>query len=98
MLKRLAEHYVALRLGDKEHKYAILREAKQRGYVVNIDVLRYATSYGKADIEEEIGETEGCFIRKYRPPLNKQIPREENWRQFDINPAASTVTLEEILS
>ena len=33
-----------------------------------------------AAIEEEIGEKEGEFIRRYLPPLNYQIPKAENWR------------------
>lgn len=98
MLKRLAEHYVALRSHDKEHKYEVLNEAKRRNCIVNFDVLRYAQSFRKADLIEEIGVAEGEYIRKYRPPLNKQIPKEENWRKYDINPTASTITLDEILA
>ena len=98
MLRRLAEHYVALRSHDSAHKYQILNEAKQRGCNVKFDVLRYAEKTRSDEIIEEIGAAEGEYIRSLRPPLNTQIPREENWRQYDINPAASTVTLDEILA
>jgi len=69
MLYRLAEHFVGMKI-PKEHKYRILAEAKRRGYRVNFDVLRYAESVLPSEIEEEIGETEGFYIRRYRPPLN----------------------------
>ena len=32
----------------------------------------------------EIGEKEGEFIRKYRPILNTQIPKEEDWHKWDV--------------
>ena len=33
----------------------------------------------------EIGEKEGEFIRKYRPILNTQIPKEEDWHKWDVS-------------
>ena len=48
-------------------------------------------------IEEEIGEKEGEFIRAEMPVLNKQIPKADNWRNYEINKTASTITLSEIL-
>ena len=48
-------------------------------------------------IEEEIGEKEGEYIRAYRPVLNTQIPKADNWRSYEINETASTITLSEIL-
>lgn len=96
MLYRLAEHFVGMKI-PKEHKYRILAEAKHRGYRVNFDVLCYARSVLPAEIEEEIGKAEGEFIRRYRPPLNTQIPKESDWRKFDYNSSAATITLDEIL-
>lgn len=96
MLWRLAQHYAALKL-SKEHKYQILREAKQKGYTVSFRVLCYAESTNKADIIEEIGKAEAEYIRELRPLLNTQIPHADNWRKYDYNAAAATVTLEEIL-
>ncbi len=96
MLWRLAQHYAALKL-SKEHKYQIMREAKQKGYTVSFRVLCYAQSANKADIIEEIGKAEAEYIRELRPLLNTQIPKESDWKKFEYNAAASTITLEEIL-
>ena len=96
MLWRLAQHYASLKL-SKSHKYQILREAKQQGHTVSFKVLCYAKSKRKSDIDEEIGAAEGEYIRRLRPPLNTQIPHANNWREYDYNPAALTVTFEEIL-
>ena len=79
MLRRVAEHYVGIRL-QTEHKYRLIAEAQRRGYAIDFDVLYYAKSKWKSDVVEEIGEAEGMFIRKYLPPLNQQIPKEGNWR------------------
>ena len=35
-------------------------------------------------VTEEIGQKEGEYIRQYRPVLNTQIPREDDWRKFDV--------------
>ena len=48
-------------------------------------------------IEEELGEKEGEFIRELKPALNTQIPKADNWRSYEINKSASTITLAEIL-
>lgn len=97
MLWRLAQHYVSLRSGDTAHKYQILREAKQRGHAVTFSVLYYAHSTQRTAMLEEIGAAEGEYIRKLHPPLNTQIPRSDNWRKYDYNPAANTVSLNEII-
>lgn len=97
MLYRLAEHFVGMKI-PKEHKYRILAEAKRRGHRVNFDVLSVASSTLPSEIEEEIGKAEGEFIRQYRPPLNTQIPKESDWRKYDYNAAAATITLDEILN
>ena len=78
MLWRVAEHYVGIRL-QTEHKYRLMAEAHRRGYAVTFDVLYNAKSKRKKEIEEEIGKAEGEFIRRYKPLLNTQIPREKNW-------------------
>jgi len=78
MLWRVAQHYVGIRLETK-HKYRLMAEAQRRGYVITFDVLYNAKSKWKKEIEEEIGKAEGEFIRRYKPLLNTQIPREKNW-------------------
>ena len=96
MMWRLAQHISSMKL-SKAHKYQVLREAKQKGHTVTFSVVYYAKSKRKSDIDEEIGAAEGEYIRRLRPPLNTQIPHANNWREYDYNPAALTVTLEEIL-
>jgi hypothetical protein len=62
MLERVASHYVGIKQGT-ERKYRILAEAQRKGCPVEFDVLYYAKSKYYKDIEEEIGEKEGEFIR-----------------------------------
>ena len=96
MMIRLAEHIVAMQNPDS-HKYEILAEAKRKGHIVNFDKLYDAKSTGYSYLVEEIGSTEGYYIRKHRPPLNAQIPKQGDWRRYDYNKSATTITLEEIL-
>mgnify|MGYP006864456020 FL=1 len=60
-------------------------------------MLHYAENILPQLIDEELGEKEGEFIRELNPALNTQIPKADNWRSYDINKAASTITLSEIL-
>ncbi len=82
MLRRVAEHYVGIKT-QSEKKYRILVEIQRKGYSVDFDVLYDAKSTRYGAITQEIGEQEGAYIRKYRPPLNTQIPKAENWRKWD---------------
>lgn len=84
MLKRVAQHYVGCQK-QNEKKYRILAEAVRKGHAVNFDVLYYARSKGNAAITEEIGAKEGEYIRLYKPILNTQIPKEDDWHRFDVN-------------
>ena len=84
MLKRVAQHYVAIqKVADKTSKYYVLSEAKRRGHSINFDVLYNATAKSYSAIGEEIGRKEGELIRKYMPELNAQIPKEDNWRKYE---------------
>lgn len=96
MLYRMAEHWASMTY-PKENKYRVLSEAKWRNYNVKFDVLYYAKSLTRDELEEEIGEAEGYFIRKFRPPLNYQIPKEENWRSFECNRGALFISLDQIM-
>lgn len=96
MLRRVAEHYVAIQQ-QAERKYRILAEAQRKGHAINFDVLYVARSWYSFEIEDEIGQKEGEYIRKYKPALNTQIPKADNWRSYEINENASTITLSEIL-
>ncbi len=97
MLYRLAEHFVDFK-NPKNHKYRILAEAKRRGHKVRFEKVYDVCSSHPFEIEEELGRTEGEFIRRYRPPLNTQIPKETDWRKYEYNSTANTITLEEIIN
>ena len=84
MLERIAAHYVGIRQGS-ERKYRILAEVQRKGYAVEFGVLYYAKNQKYWDIAEEIGQKEGELIRQYCPLLNTQIPKEEDWRKWEVN-------------
>ena len=96
MLERIAAHYVGVKTGS-ERKYRLLAEAQRKGYPVQFDVLYYAKETKWLDIIEEIGQKEGELIRQYRPILNTQIPKEENWRQWELNKVDAGEALELLL-
>lgn len=93
ILYRMAEHWASIG-NPKENKYKVLAEAKRRKYNIKFNVLHTARNITKAEIEEEIGEREGYFIRLYQPPLNYQIPTVENWRKFKTNRDALNISLD----
>lgn len=64
---------------------------------MNFDVLYYAKSRSKVDKMVEIGEKEGEFIRKYQPVLNTQIPKEDDWHQYDTQTVDAKAVLETLL-
>lgn len=96
ILYRMAEHWASM-LNPTENKYKVLAEAKRRNYNIRFDVLYSAKAQSRADIEEEIGEREGYYIRLFMPVLNYQIPTEENWRKFTTNKGALIVSLDQIM-
>ena len=51
---------------------------------MDFDVLYYAKNKRYWDMVEEIGQKEGEFIREYRPVLNTQIPRAEDWHKWEV--------------
>ena len=95
MLIRVAQHYVGIKT-ESERKYRILAEAWRKGHSITFNVLYYAEEHGYHAIEEEIGWKEGEYIRKYLPPLNHQIPKEDNWRLFTKNKLSQSITLSDI--
>ena len=60
------------------------------GYSVNQTPAATSQSFAI----EEIGQKEGELIRQYRPALNTQIPRAENWRTWEVK----KVDVEEAMS
>jgi len=60
-------------------------------------VLYYAQSRRYADKLAEIGEREGDYIRRHKPILNAQIPKEQDWSKWDLNEVDAKAILESIL-
>lgn len=48
-------------------------------------------------VTEEIGRIEGEYIRQYRPVLNTQIPKEDDWHKFDVCAVDAKEILKDIL-
>lgn len=84
MLERVAAHYVGINTVAAK-KYRIIWEvAQDLKCGIEFDVLYYAKETNKDAITEEIGQKEGELIRQYLPPLNTQIPKESNWRTWEV--------------
>ena len=96
MLRRVAQHYAGIRMGT-EKKYRIIQEAQRQGHPITFDVLYYAKSKGGINRMAEIGEKEGEYIRQYLPILNTQIPKEDDWHNYDTNPIDAKSVLADIL-
>jgi hypothetical protein len=97
MLKRVAQHYVGIHTCI-DRKYRILAESRRKGHSINFDVLYRTEQTDYSKIANDIGEKEGEYIREYMPALNTQIPHEDDWRTFDVNKKAQSITLTEIIN
>lgn len=73
-----------------------MAEAARRGHTIRFSVMYHATAVA-SEIKNELGAKEGELIRSLRPPLNYQIPKENNWRRYTTNPAALKITLSDLL-
>ena len=97
MLERIAAHYVGIQKGS-ERKYRIIWEVSQKKHCkIQFDVLYYAQSDTDDEIIEEIGQKEGELIRQYKPLLNTQIPKEEDWRKYDVQTVDAREVLQQLL-
>ena len=96
MLKRVSQHYAAI-MGQTEKKYRIFAEAQRKGHSINFDVLYHAAETYYPAVKNEIGQKEGEYIRQYKPVLNTQIPREDDWRKFDVCVVDAREVLKELL-
>ena len=97
ILKRMSQHRAGIMApAGKEHKYGVLHDLEKMGHKLRFIVLEREMS-GSADA---LGEMEGHYIRKNLTPclLNAQIPHEDNWREWDVNPKAGEITAEELLN
>lgn len=97
MLVRIANHIKEIEINKKSNKYIVLRQARAAGITIKFDVLYYSTCLLEEEIIEDIGQAEGKLIREYRPVLNYQIPKADNWRKYTVNKEASKVRLEDII-
>ena len=96
MLKRVSQHYAAI-MGQTEKKYRIFAEAQRKGHSINFDVLYHAAETYYPAVKDEIGQKEGEYIRQYKPILNTQIPREDDWHRFDVCAVDAKEVLKELL-
>ena len=96
MLRRIAQHYAGIQQGT-EKKYRIISEAERKGHPITFEVLYYAKSRRRLDKLVEIGEKEGEYIRQYKPILNTQIPKAENWERWETKSVDAKSILESIL-
>ena len=93
MLRRIAQHYAGIQK-DTEKKYRIMSEARRKGHNITSDVLYYANGRRYAEKMAEIGEKEGEYIRRYRPILNAQIPKDSDWTKWDLTGLGKVVKVE----
>lgn len=91
MTERIAEHMYAIESNDPGHKYQVMKQALIAGYKVEVKKIQ------RCDVKNNIGDLEGIWIRHYMPPLNYQIPKENDYQHFTIQNTAKTITLEELL-
>lgn len=97
MLQRIANHIYHIENPGKTNKYIVLSKAKQNQYQIQFDVVYCSQEKNEKEIENDIGYQEGWFIRQYRPALNYQIPKADDWHHWTVNRRAKWVTLEEIM-
>lgn len=72
-------------------KYELLRGLDEAGYDIGIGVACLCN-------ENELGEREGKYIRKYMPILNYQIPNKDNYHKYTVNKTVKEITLEELIA
>ena len=96
MLRRVAEHYVGIKTGSNK-KYRIIAEAQRKGHNIDFDVLYYAKSKSYELKKKEIGNKESEYIREYQPILNTQIPKIDNYNNFDYNKVNAKEILRKII-
>lgn len=89
MLERLAAHMYLIEQGTESNKYKVLNQAQQEGCQITFDVLFGYPSFSCS--KEELGKLEGEYIRKYLPPLNYQIPKEDG-KHFNTQSLAKSIT------
>ena len=99
LLERIAEHIAEIKYVDSKsaNKYKVLAQAQRTGHQITFDVLYYSPFTSGNEMLDDIGFNEGKYIREYLPFLNTQIPKQENYHNYDYNKRAKYITLDSIL-
>lgn len=99
LLERIAEHIAEIQNINQHssNKYKVIAQAQRTGHKVSFDVLYYSPFTSGNEMIDDIGFNEGEYIRKYLPFLNTQIPKQENYHNYDYNKRAKYITLDSIL-
>lgn len=99
LLERIAEHIAEIQNINQHssNKYKVLAQAQRMGHQITFDVLYYSPFSSGNEMYDDIGFNEGEYIRKYLPFLNTQIPKQENYHNYDYNKRAKYITLDSIL-
>lgn len=74
-----------------------MAEARRKGHTISFDVLYLSKETNYCAARAEIGEKEGEYIRRYKPILNTQIPKEEDWHSYEYNNVNAKEILNRIL-
>ena len=99
LLERISEHITEIKYVDSKsaNKYKVLAQAQRMGHQITFDVLYYSPFTSGNEMLDDIGFNEGKYIREYLPFLNTQIPKQENYHNYDYNKRAKYITLDSIL-
>ena len=99
LLERVAEHIAEIQNIDQHssNKYKVMAQAQRMGHSINFNVIYYCPFTIGNEMLDDIGFTEGKYIRKYLPFLNTQIPKEEDYKKYTYNKRAKYITLDSIL-
>lgn len=91
MLRRLAYHMTDIDLNTDKNMYNVLRVLREN-HKISFDVMRKTT---EGD-EDEMGYAEAYAINHYRPCLNIQYPKLDNYHSSRYLGTGGTITAEEI--
>lgn len=97
MLKRIAQHMWEIENNEKKNMYCVLRELRHLHHHLAFDVLETIEESGEQqEDDDKIGFAEARLIRHYLPCLNTQIPHMDNYRSYDTQKRAKTITVKEV--
>ena len=98
MTRRILQHIAEIdNQSNESNKYKILRQAKEKGYRIQFDVLYYTIRKKPESINRDIGKKEGILIRRYKPLLNTQIPKVKDYKKYSYNKTAQKITIDQFI-